>query len=44
MCEFDEREAAEETDPREDVSTDPLSAHFGLVAVAIALGWLLQQG
>ncbi len=43
LGEFDERER-DEGDPHEDVAIDPLSVHLGLVAIAIALGWLLQQG
>jgi glutamate:Na+ symporter, ESS family len=42
MCEFDERETGEGEPAEED--TDPLSAHLGLIAIAIGLGWLLQQG
>ncbi len=41
MCEFDERETDAAESAGEDV--DPLSAHLGLVAIAIGLGWLLQQ-
>ena len=40
LCEFDEREA----DAADSSDADPLSAHLGLVAIAIGLGWLLQQG
>ncbi len=43
LGEFDEREH-DQGDPHEDVAIDPLSVHLGLIAVAIALGWLLQQG
>ena len=44
LCEFDEREApSEEPDPHEDVAIDPLSVHLGLIAIAVALGWVLQQ-
>ncbi|MDF1542397.1 MAG: sodium/glutamate symporter [Anaerosomatales bacterium] len=42
MCEFDEREADAAAAAEEDA--DPLSAHLGLIALAIALGWMLQQG
>jgi glutamate:Na+ symporter, ESS family len=42
LCEFDEREPVEPQ--AEDAATDPLSIHLGLVGLAIALGWLLQQG
>jgi glutamate:Na+ symporter, ESS family len=42
ICEFDEREADASSSTEEDA--DPLAAHLGLVAIAIGLGWLLQQG
>ncbi len=46
LCEFDGREAANgaEDDSRKDVAVDPLSVHLGLIAIAIGLGWVLQQG
>jgi glutamate:Na+ symporter, ESS family len=42
MCEFDEREVDASDSAEQDA--DPLAAHLGLVAIAIGLGWLLQQG
>ncbi|MEX2533898.1 MAG: sodium/glutamate symporter [Nitriliruptoraceae bacterium] len=36
---FDEREDV----PERDGTTDPLSLHFGFVAVAIAIGWLMLE-
>ncbi len=41
LANFDEREGV---DRHEGKATDPLSIHFGFIAVAIALGWILQQG
>lgn len=42
LCELDEREPVQPQP--EDVATDPLSIHLGLVGLAIALGWLLLRG
>lgn len=39
----EERRQAEQDKHLERSSTDPLSLHLGLVAVAIGLGWLLHQ-
>lgn len=41
LDELDDREGQHSS---EGSTTDPLSIHIGLVAVAIGLGWLLQQG
>lgn len=39
LAEFDEREGV-----RSAATVDPLSVHFGLVALAIGIGWLLLEG
>lgn len=41
--EFDDFDDREQTQTSEG-TTDPLSLHFGFVAVAIALGWLMLEG
>ncbi len=41
LDDIDERERVAR---REQQTTDPLSIHVGYVAIAISLGWLLQQG
>jgi glutamate:Na+ symporter, ESS family len=41
LDDFDEREP---TPSLEASSTDPLSVHIGFIAVAIGIGWVIQQG
>ena len=41
LDDLDDREGRDDATAK---STDPLSIHFGFVAVAIALGWLILQG
>jgi glutamate:Na+ symporter, ESS family len=41
---LDDLDDREPTPPVEGSSTDPLSIHIGFVAVAIGIGWVIQQG